>query len=194
MSDQALTREMPAAPNGAGPPPPPPPEDDLSLLAGLRTERKRVVAAQTKVFVIPGYEDKTTPLACRYGIVSWAENRQLEVRAAERPEDDDMRELDFYSDQLIAACREFGVMQDGEFVALPGQVRYDARLTRGLGLEDAVAEDRARLHLRAVFVAEHGAERAPYAINDHHSDVMVWMRGGRKGGAEREADEEFAKN
>lgn len=187
-----LTTEL-QAPNGGAPPPPPPAQEDMSLLAELRAERNRVATAQTKVFVIPGYEHKTTPLACRYGIIPLPEQKRIETKAAEAADTDDMWEFHFWQDQLIAAAREFGVMRGDDFVALPGSVRWDGRLTRGLEID--VGEDRARAHMLAVFEAENG-ERAGYRLIDHHTEVITnWMRGGRSGdGAEQEADEAFRKN
>lgn len=178
--------------NGGAPPPPPPPADEgLSLLGALREERRTTYKATTEVFVIPGYEDKSTPLACRYGIIDIPTQRRLETRLAETPDDDDFREFNFWCDQLISACREFGVMQDEAFVPLPGAVRYDARLARGLGL-DVPEPVRARSVLRAVFEREHGEWWERELLAHHTAVVDEWMRGRGKGGAQAAADEEFA--
>lgn len=194
-------------------PPPPPPQavgsnggtEDDSILAGLRVERKRVLADTTTVIDVPGYEDSVivpgheqerTPLACQYGVIGWEQQRVLERRMEDVPVSDDYRELNFWMDQLITACQSFGVVIGGEFKPLSKSqpVRWgDPRLVEVLGLDPG--ERSARAILYSTFVTAHGPERAPYAISAHHTAVIAWMHGGQRGGASAEADEEFvAKN
>lgn len=200
-TDTDVTQELAPANGGAPPPPPPAQEDDTSILGGLRVVRKAIHAATTKVFPIPGWEDRlalgssdeSTPLACRYAVLPWEDDRKLTVKATNVSEDDAFRELHLYMDELIASCQEFGVLVAGEFVPFSSAkpVRWgDPRLPEALGLS---AERKARAIVWAVFEDAHGP-RAPYEIDAHHTAVIaLWMRG-RDGGAQADADEEFAKN
>lgn len=197
------------------PPPPPAPEQNgggdpaVSILSGLRKEHAETRAARTKVFVIPGFEDRPTPLACRYGVIPYEEQTKISARlgtdmAVSARDDGDLdpyRLLNHWVDQLVLACREFGVMQGDEFVPLDADrpVRWGSpRLLTGLGITLEGEQVGARDRLKAVFRSEHGDEEYQYAIEDHHTEVIDgWMLGGRrrKGpGAAADADEEFAKN
>lgn len=186
-------------------PPPPPAEavgqnggtdPAVSILSGLRKEHAQVRAARTEVFVIPGYEDRPTPLACRYGVIPFPVQSRLQTALAEAPADDDNRLMNFMLDQLIQACREIGVMADGKFQPLdPSRpVTWGSdRLLHGLGITLDSPTPSARERLLAVFVAEHGEEDGPYALDGHHTDVMAWMMPGKgQVGAASEADQEFA--
>lgn len=197
VPDEVITREFP--------PPPPAPEQNgatdhaVSILSGLRKEHREVRAARTQVFVIPGYEDRPTPLACRYGVIPFEKERELERRLEDVPLDDPYRELNFWVDQLINSCREFGVMVDGEFQPLDPDrpVQWGSpRLLQGLGIVLDATTPTARDSLKAVFRAEHGDEDYLYAISRHHTAVILeWMGGGPKGnGAEAQANKDFAKN
>jgi hypothetical protein len=182
------TRELPAAP-----PPPPAPERNLdratSVLAGLRVEHAATRGGRTKVFPIPGWKGK---LACRYGVIPIEEQRALEQRVLDTPQDNPYRELNLYVDQLIASCREFGTMEGDEFVPLDAErpVRWgDPRLLSGLEIDPGTEHPTARQAVYAVFRHVFGDEDGPYVLNEHHTAVMTWMRPTLD-----EADGEFAKN
>lgn len=192
MSDIAPTEKIEHAPPQppAAPPPPRPGglDDATSILAGLRVEHKAQQGGRTEVFPLPGFGGK---LACRYGVIPIEEQRKLERRAAEVPEGNPYREINFWTDQLIAACREFGTIEGGEFRPLDPDrpVRWgDPRLLAGLEI-DAGENPTAREAVQALFRHVFGHEDGPFVLSEHHTAVLRWMRPTLDA-----ADEEFAKN
>lgn len=196
MSDFPL-----GAPTEVIPPPPPAVAEQnggadpaVTIFSGLRKEHAETRAARTEVFVIPGYEDRDTPLACRYGVIPFTVQTRLQTELAES--EDENRLLNFMLDQLIHACREVGVMVDGKFQAGDPQrpVQWGSdRLLLGLGITLDSPNPTARERLMAIFVAEHGEEDGPYEVDKHHTAVIGWMLGDKKRpGAAVEADQEFA--
>jgi hypothetical protein len=157
---------------------PPDIEDGLGSIQD-RLAKRREAVAQNKVhdIDIPGYDGE---LFCRYRLLSGDEVQSITVKVSKQSGDRSEKMLAIVCDNLIAACQEFWVRDNGNgkeipvrgFLDLEEPVRYDMNLAKFLQFNDELPEPATA---RAVVLALFGGN--DLAIDGHGSRLMRWMMG-----------------
>jgi hypothetical protein len=185
--DTAELDHVPAPPqNGGGP---------ESPLSALRSRRKQIHRDTTTEIPIPGFGGE---LVARYRVLPFEEVNQIERKNIRLHQDPAEREINTYADELIAACVEILVRQDGELIPASDDDRpvtyTDPRLADGLGFSVGDPPS-ARGALFGLFEYGNGPARAHWAVSDHQTELFMWMRGAPEDpedeGAQGQAEETY---